>query len=445
MAFGRDPKPRSVEALIREGDKLRLGSDGKQSFEEAFYCYKKAAAKGNPHAMYLLGAMYEAGHGTNQSYKEAYKWYDRSALKEDKNGRAALGFLYEAGLGTKRSRPLAIENLETAAHAGSHRAMNNLGLIYLDRASKEFSDHAAVTFFQKGNMAKYPPSIANLARMYETGKGVVRNCSTAANLFRNAAKAGNLPAKVFLAEMMKYGIGIESKQEAAHHLFLEAARWGDPIALAEINGEDVDMDVFVARPETDSNPKMQLNYGLMFLFGCRAPIAPATAFHLLESSAKAGNTDAMYVLGQAYELGIGTERSMFLAKKWYSWGAEKGNGPCAFSLGCIAEDTPKGGDVQAAIGWYRKSLECEQDADARSDALISLGYLLAQGANPDSSPEEALALLKEAADLGHSEAQYFAGKMMLERGDRPGAARYLGMAAAQGDDRAKDILESQGL
>ena len=445
MAFSRESKPRTPEALIREGDKLRLGADGKQSFEEAFYCYKKAAAKGDPHAMYLLGTMYEAGHGTNQSYKDAYKWYDRSALKEDRDGRAALGFLYEAGLGTKRSRPLAIENHEGAAHAGSQRAMNNLGLIYLDRGGREFSDHAAVTFFQKGNLEKYPPSIANLARMYETGKGLTRNCSTAANLFRNAAKAGNLPAKVYLAEMMKYGIGIETRQDAAHHLFLEAARWGDPIAIAEINGEDVEMDVFVAHPEADSNPKVQLNYGLMFLFGCRAPVAPATAFHFLESSAKAGNTDAMYVLGQAYELGIGTEKSMFLAKKWYSWGAEKGNGPCAFSLGCIAEDAPNGGDVQSAIGWYRRSLECEQDADARSDALMSLGYLLARGADPESSPEEALALLKEAADLGHSEAQYFAGKLMLEKGDRSGASKYLGMAAEQGDDRAKEIIEAEGL
>ncbi len=445
MAIRRDSKPHSPEALILEGDRLRLGSDGKQSFEEAFYCYKKAAAKGNARAMYLLGCMFESGHGTRQSYKDAYKWYDRSALKEDRDGRAALGFLYEAGLGTKRSRALAIENLEGAAAAGSHRAMNNLGLIYLDREGKEFSDHAAVTFFQKGNLQKYPPSIANLARMYETGKGLTRNCSTAANLFRMAAKAGNLPAKVYLAEMLKYGIGIDVKQDVARHLFMEAARWGEPSAIAEMNGEDVEMDDFVARPESDSNPKVQLNYGLMFLFGCRALSAPETAFFFLESAAKAGNTDAMYVLGQAYEIGIGTEKSEFMAKKWYTWGAEKGNGPCAFSLGVMAENSIGGGDPQAAVSWYRRSLECDQDDDARSDALMSLGYLLAGGADPDSSEDEALALFMEAGDLGNSEAQYFAGKILLRKGDRPGAAKYLGMAAAQGDDQAKEILEAEGL
>ena len=445
MALGRHGKSHSPEALVREGDRLRLGLDGEQSFEEAFYCYKKAAAKGYPEGMYRLGCMYESGHGTRQSYKDAYKWYDRAALKEDRNGKAALGFLYEAGLGTKRSRPLAIENLEAAANAGSLRAMNNLGLIYLDRSSREFSDHAAVTFFQKGNLQKFPPSVANLARMYETGKGLERNCSTAANLFRNAARAGNLPAKTYLAEMLKYGIGIEARQEAAGHLFLEAARWGDPIAIAEINGEDVEMDDFTARPDNDSNPKVQLNYGLMFLFGCRAPYAPDTAFFLLESAAKAGNTDAMYVLGQAYENGIGTDRSVFLAKKWYSWGADKGNGPCAYSMGCLCEETPGGKEIPAAASWYRRSLECSQDDDARSDALTALGHLIVRGAEENSDENDALALFKKASELGHPDAQYCAGVMLLEKGDRTGAAEYLGMAAAQGDDRAKEVLESQGL
>ena len=445
MALSRHGRNGSPEALVREGDRLRLGLDGEQSFEEAFYCYKKAAAKGYPEGMYRLGCMYESGHGTRQSYKDAYKWYDRAAIKEDKDGRAALGFLYEAGLGTKRSRPLAIEHLEGAANAGSLRAMNNLGLIYLDRTGREFSDHAAVIFFQKGNLQKFPPSTANLARMYETGKGLERNCSTAANLFRNAARAGNLPAKTYLAEMLKYGIGIETKQEAAGHLFLEAARWGDPIARAEIDGEEVEMDDFIARPGNDTNPKVQLNYGLMFLFGCRAPYAPETAFFLLESAAKAGNTDAMYVLGQAYEIGIGTERSVFLARKWYAWGAEKGNGPCAYSLGCLCEDAPGGKEVSSAIAWYRRSLECEQDDDARSDALTALGYILAKNADEECDGNEALALLMEASDLGHPEAQYLAGRMLLEKGDRSGAAGYLRMAAAQGDDRARDLLESQGL
>ena len=34
---------------------------------------------------------------------------------------------------------------------------------------------------------------------------------------------------------------------------------------------------------------------------------------------------------------------------------------------------------------------------------------------------------------------------MLEKGDRPGASKYLGMAAEQGDDRAKEIIEAEGL
>lgn len=118
-----------------------------------------------------------------------------------------------------------------------------------------------------------------------------RNCSTASNLFRKAAKQGNLPAKVRLAEILKYGMGVEARPGSAGHLFLEAARWGDPVAIAELEGGEADPDVFAAAPSGDPNPRTQLAEGLMFLFGCRAPYAPETAFFLMESAAEAGCTE----------------------------------------------------------------------------------------------------------------------------------------------------------
>ena len=444
MGLRRDRSIRSPEALTAEGDRLRIGADGDQSFEEAFYCYKKAAAKSYVPAMYRLGCMYESGHGTGQSYKEAYRWYDRAALKGDRDAKAALGFLYESGMGCRRSRPLAIENLASAAAAGSTRAMNNLGLIYLDRSGREFSDHAAMTWFQKGNLAQFPPSVANLARLYETGKGLARNCATAANLFRKAARDGNLPAKVYLAEMLKYGIGVDVNQSASAHLFMEAARWGDPVALAEVNGEDVDTDAFVIKPETDTNPRVQFNYGLMFLFGCRAPYAPETAFNLLESAAEAGCTDAMYVLGQAYENGIGCEKSLPVAKKWYTWGSDKGNGPCSYVLGWMAQKgtcLPER-DYDLAVSFYRKAVKDSVDDDARADALNALACILVNDVTKEFDPAEGLECFKQAAELGHPEAQFFAGQIMIDEGDASGWG-YIEKAAEQGDDRAAKMLEER--
>lgn len=438
MALRRE-KVRSPEELVREGDRLMSGADGNQSYEEAFNLYRKAAGKEYLPAMYRVGCMYESGHGVQQSYRDAFKWYVRAADMGDRDSRAAVAFLYESGLGVKPSRPLALENLEYAANAGCRRAMNNLGLFHQDRQSAEFSDHASVVWFQKANLLDFPPATANLARMYETGKGVVRNCSTASNLFRKAAKAGNLPAKVFLADMLKYGIGIDMNQSAAAHLYTEAARWGDPLAIAEINGEDVDMEGFTLRPGDDSNPRVQLNYGLMFLFGIRAPYAPETAFYLLESSAEAGCTDAMYVLGQAFDLGIGYDRSRMMAKKWYSWGADKGHGPCAYELGWFARDE---NDIPSAISYFKKAVDADQDDDARADALDALAGTVFGDGSDESAVEEALGYYVRAAGLGHPRSQLRAGRILLSRGDVENARTYLRMAADQGDDAAKSILES---
>ena len=71
-----------------------------------------------------------------------------------------------------------------------------------------------------------------------------------------------------------------------------------------------------------------------------------------------------------------------------------------------------------------------------------LGYLLAKGAEEEPDIDGALQLLEEAADLGHPEAQYFTGRLLLEKGDRNGAKRYLEMASAQGDSRAEELLET---
>lgn len=129
-------------------------------------------------------------------------------------------------------------------------------------------------------------------------------------------------------------------------------------------------------PDTDPNPRTQLAYGLMFLFGCRAPYAPELAFNLLESAAEAGNTDAMYVLGQAYENGIGCRKSIRTAKKWYSWGADKGSGPCAYVLGWMYESGGEYGEMnpELAVTYYRRAVSAENmDDDALSDALYALG------------------------------------------------------------------------
>ena len=69
--FSRTPKAKGQEEMDRQADVFRVGHPEEQSFTTAFSLYRKAASKGYARAQYLLGTMYESGHGIQQSYREA--------------------------------------------------------------------------------------------------------------------------------------------------------------------------------------------------------------------------------------------------------------------------------------------------------------------------------------------------------------------------------------
>lgn len=437
--FKRVGGPKSVEELIRRGDDFRIGDREEQSFERALGFYRKAALKGDPRAQYLIGTMYESGHGVAQSYREAAKWYERSFNQGYKKATSAMAFIYESGLGAKRSRALAIEHYTTAAEGGDLRAINNLGLIYKDRSGSKPNYHGAVVFFQKGNLQEYSPCQANLAAMYEKGLDVERNCQTAAVLFKRAARQGSISAKRSLAEMYSFGLGLKQSENISRHLYLEAARWGDPEAIAYLKGEDGGTPDYTPSPEKATIPQDMLALGLRYLDGTTLGLSVPSAMYWLEKAAKAGSATAMYVLGQMYENGYGIEPSSPVALKWYKWGAEKGSGACAYNYAYLYEEAGGDNAPSICISMYRTAVENAEDDDIKSDALYSLGLYYSNGIGVKRSAETSLRYLVQSADLGNAAAQYLAGMMLLGT-DVPKASAYLRMAADQGDSRASEAL-----
>lgn len=436
-------RPKSASEMIRQADLWRIGADGDQNFVQAFQLYKKAAARGNTRAMFLLGTMYESGHGTKQSYREAAKWYDRGCEEGDIDCAAAIAFLSEAGLGVKRSRTYAIEMNERAALAGNVRAENNLGLIYLDPDGGDLNLHAAMTWFQKGNISGFAPAQANLGRMYQKGMNVNRSCGTAAVLFKRAAKQGNTGSKIHLARLYRLGLGVDRSETVARHLFLEAARWGSSDArkeLEEDEGEPYDPKYSTVLKRAE-DPQSQLEIGLAYLDGICTGQSVYTAVYWLEQAAKGGSETAMYVLGQIYENGICLEKSPGAAAKWYRWGADRGHGPCAYNLAYMYENGiggPK--DPEKAFALYRKASEdASSDEDALSDALFAVGSMMLRGNGTEKDPAGAVTALSRSAELGHAGAQLLAGKVLMPS-DRGKAVSFLRMAADQGDPEAARIL-----
>ena len=80
-----------------------------QDHVEALRWFRKAADKGNAHAMYSVGVCYENGRGVSQDCATAANWYRMSAQNEFPFAGHNLGLLYYDGRGVERV-------LETARH-----------------------------------------------------------------------------------------------------------------------------------------------------------------------------------------------------------------------------------------------------------------------------------------------------------------------------------------
>src|SRR6188474_3303529 len=114
----------------------------------------------------------------------------------------------------------------------------------------------------------------------------------------------------------------------------------------------------------------------------------------LEELADQGDPEAQWEVGQHYRFGDLLPLNIERANYWLERAAESGNGDAQYHLACHLEtgqyDYPV--DPEAAAKWYQRALEQEHPETL---------YLFAVKQFRDGRPtEEAIALLKKAADKG---------------------------------------------
>jgi TPR repeat protein len=49
------------------------------NYQEALYCFQKAAERGNAAAHFYLGRMYCLGEGVDKNYQKAFSWFQKAA------------------------------------------------------------------------------------------------------------------------------------------------------------------------------------------------------------------------------------------------------------------------------------------------------------------------------------------------------------------------------
>jgi TPR repeat protein len=134
-----------------------------------------------------------------------------------------------------------------------------------------------------------------------------------------------------------------------------------------------------------------------------------------QPAAAAGDADAQYLLGLAYDLGQGVPRDALAAAKWYGSAAAQDHAPAQNNLALLyargdgVTQSPQLAAFwfgRAADGGYRPAADNLAYVQPHGEAMRSYAMACATAA---SDPASATVWLERAAALGHPEAQFLQG------------------------------------
>ena len=139
-------------------------------------------------------------------------------------------------------------------------------------------------------------------------------------------------------------------------------------------------------------PAAKVNLGM--LMGRLGDLA--SEFKLYGEAAAGGNMLAAYNLGVAYRDGLGTERDVHQALRWFETAAAAGDDTAAFNIGVIYDEGQLvAQDDQTAIAWYDLAAQ-----RGNADAMINLGIMYETGEGIPSNAAKAAEMYASAAERG---------------------------------------------
>ncbi|CAO3657151.1 unnamed protein product [Mucor hiemalis] len=326
-------------------------------------------------AQLQLGIHYMNGFGVDKDYREAISW-----LKKSENlsaSRLCLGFLYENGFGVDQDKNKASNYYDDSSNSYGNQdvAMYDLGMIYLKLVQKEKFTEQALYWLKKVAEKDNVHALIAIGSMYLSGlfndkrdtTSAYAYLSRAAKLEQTSLDLDQLKPPRDLKSEKKYsnamkwytktldngltieegcvsglsclgfmyyeGLGVQQDFVKAHEIYLNV--------LQEVDDDD-----------TDAN----LCLGLLYSKGLGVKRDYKKAIEYFERSAKAVNTYAYNLIGDAYRLGRGVKEDPIKAIEWYKKGSKYNDGYSQLNIGKLYLGTLgfSAGAI-TALEWFRKS------------------------------------------------------------------------------------------
>lgn len=284
----------------------------------------------------------------------------------------------------------------------------------VNKNSFETKDLEEMLHYQQTTETRDKETLYCLGRSYDMGEGKDPDYEKAAIYYRQAAELGHIKAQCCLGEMYDLGVGVKYNGEKAMYWFREAAEQGDASAqyllgqriFRQSRGSEIQhlkaVEWYQKSAEQEYIPA-QKALSEMYRTGAgveqdyeKANYWFQRAYQLTLQSAKQGDSDNQYRLGNMYRYGgIGLEKDEKAAVIWYRKAAEQGNRAAQFSLGRIyAEGKGISQDYSKAVKWYEKA-----SAQEHIGALLCLGDMYKKGVGVEKSNLYARKYYKKAENL----------------------------------------------
>jgi TPR repeat protein len=295
---------------------------------------KKAAERGDPKAMDVLGDMYAQGQGVQENFAQAARWYRRSADAGYSGAFAGMGILTlvkAMGLASDDESAVRLYNDESKKwelwrllfHPQEYPVRNQVEL-------KE-----AVRWLRRGADDGHDP-VAQiiLAQLTSGGVGVEKDPVQAAKWMRLAATKLSL-AQVMMGKFYFDGTGVKQDYTEAVRRFRDAADKNEPeaytwLGLMYMQGHGVVQDhaeaaKWLRKGVDQHDPDAKALLGTLYFTGRGVPQDFTAAYILAKETAELGHSTGQYLLGLALFTGKGAPQNYQEGVKWMQVAARKGH------------------------------------------------------------------------------------------------------------------------
>ena len=429
-----------------------LQDQGETGAIEAAAWFYRAAAQGEPEALFLMGEIHANGAGVPQSDAVAVQWYELAAGQGHADAMYRLALALRNGRGIEPDERAALAWLGEAARSGNSRAMTLYGHALATAPNGTHRDEGTSWLRRAADNGIVDAQLW-LARVHLESEGQL---DEVIRLLTEAAEAGNDDAHEWL------GLLLADTDPAAARPWLEKAAAADrPNAafrlatLAFVNDRDEqralhwsrqaavhdhpDALIFLGQLLSASNDRTDLDEAATALRRADS-LGATTAKPLLArlqtiQAARAGDAAAQYALAGQSDDAL-TPLSDAERLGWLSAAASGGHTEAQQRL---ADAAFAADDIKGGLRWLTTAAE-----QGAVDAQLRLGRLYSGGGPVAPDPDKARMWFARAADQGDVNAGYRLARLHFEGqvdGIAPDHARgWLEAAADNGNPDAQFLL-----